>query len=264
MRTPEERLVRRSCLGQSSRRRPAAFTLIELLVVIAIIAILAAMLLPALARAKEKARRTQCRNNEKQVLLSFLMYGHDNRDMMPKLPTNAGNWVWDIDWNVGNALVQQGALWKVFYCPSTSPRFSELDDYNLWYVFATNSFHVNGYATTQPGTPELATSNVNVRIYPEPIQIGPITAMPMSSDRVLIADATISRPGQNNEAQRFSPAYNYTDVQGGYTKLHTTPHLNGRYPDGGNLGMIDGHVEWRRFQLMHVRTLPTGNPTFWW
>jgi len=94
---------------------PAGFTLIELLVVIAIIAILAALLLPALAKAKTSAKTTQCKSNQRQLLIASVSYSSDNGGFFPWTFTLSGDNVHDTNWQV--LLHPDGATQPLLLCP---------------------------------------------------------------------------------------------------------------------------------------------------
>jgi prepilin-type N-terminal cleavage/methylation domain-containing protein/prepilin-type processing-associated H-X9-DG protein len=130
------------CLQKCERN---AFTLIELLVVIAIIAILAAMLLPALSKAKIRTQGIQCMNNTRQLTLAWRMYADDNRELLPFAYATAANapYVWvpgflddvnpraDGNWNL-DTTIRKSLLWP--YCGNSV---------GIWHCPADRSFGIN-------------------------------------------------------------------------------------------------------------------------
>jgi len=238
--------------------REKAFTLIELLVVVAIIAILAGLLLPALANAKERAKRTKCTSNLRQVGVASHVYAGEFDGWLPPMVYKGfrGNWPWDMPVAVVSNMISQGFVRDILYCPS----FVEQNDDDAF--FFTSSFHVLGYAFATAGSPRVIPTNIFekvvaqkfIRIRGEDVPIG-------SSEAIITADATLS----NGDNQKNRAANNFTDVRGGWhggQVGHQSPHLNGKIPAGCNVLMMDGHVEWKNFENMVVRTV--GGPSFWW
>jgi prepilin-type N-terminal cleavage/methylation domain-containing protein/prepilin-type processing-associated H-X9-DG protein len=199
------------------------FTLIELLVVIAIIAILAAMILPALAHAKQKGQQTACVNNSRQQTLAVFMYAEDNSDILPPVAFNDANDN-EIDWPT--LLDPYLKNPKIHLCPSD--------------LVSTNS----SYGLNELGFVDLTDPGVTT-----PIRMAGFhtpTATVMLGDVGTEDDMVTLRP---DTSKMIAPGSDINDDE--------DARPIARHNQRCDLGFMDGHAEPMRLNLFYLNQNPT-------
>ena len=210
-----------------------AFTLVELLVVIAIIAILASILFPVFARARENARKTSCLSNLKQISLAFIQYAQDYDERYPLTSFGATN----ISWTVGAQPYMKST--QLFRCPS--------DNADVWKTpaappttnYFTTSYLMNAWmAGTAPYTNQSAIQSTSkVVLLTESSGVGRDHFHPFNWVNDLSGPS--GTPTNGPLSWTFDATKNQT------IEIALTRHL-----DGFNVAYCDGHIKWTKWTMV--------------
>lgn len=225
-------------------RSKDAFTLIELLVVIAIIAILAALLLPALSGGKERGKRAACKNGIRQFILAAHIYAHDDED---KLPSGASNKPHDdhlpvISTATSNAIVQGVGTDRIVHCPSYGDWFIRqqaarpFEEREYGYVIGYN-YHGGHTNTPWPKLPDLPAFPGRNSTWISPLRLTEDPAL------VLVSDMNDWSP---DYGQTFAPHGKSGPILNGGPNNPNSGGLSSAEVGaaGGNVGLLDGSVSW--------------------
>lgn len=200
------------------------FTLIELLVVIAIIAILAAILFPVFARAREKARQASCQSNLKQIALAALMYSQDYDEWV--VPNHTGAQVpagvsWVEWWDVTEPYTKN---WQLLICPSLGNKIG------FWTPEGTRYL---SYGKRGCGDSYLSGENSSSFWW------GMMAQFPAPAETIWFAD------WNHGNGHRLCPHWHQPGQYRGY------PHILA-HNDGTNYAFLDGHVKWLKYQSTYT------------
>ncbi len=220
----------------TTRRPKNGFTLIELLVIIAIIAILAAILFPVFARARENARRTSCISNLKQLGLGIMQYTQDYDESMPTSGTNGLR-------GFGGRIFPYVKSKQVFACPSDSgPDTTSATRGKISYAGNNNIATVNGGNNAPPLITVFAEPSRTV-MFSEIVAPGHFAEF-LNPQEYDTPSTDGGKPQPQNSTNTIKNEMGAT--AGRPFSATWTQSETGRHLDGSNFCFVDGHVKWLR------------------